>query len=33
MRLKNILLVVEDIEKSIAFYKELFGLRVVTDFD
>ena len=33
MRLKNILLVVEDIEKSIAFYKELFGLRVVTAFD
>ena len=33
MRLKNILLVVEDIEKSIAFYKELFGLRVVTNFD
>ena len=33
MRLKNILLVVEDIEKSIAFYKELFGLHVVTDFD
>lgn len=33
MRLKNILLVVDDIEKSIAFYKELFGLRVVTDFE
>ena len=33
MRLKNILLVVEDIEKSITFYKELFGLRVVTAFD
>ena len=33
MRLKNILLVVEDIEKSVAFYKELFGLNVVTDFD
>ena len=33
MRLKNILLVVEDIERSIAFYKELFGLRVVNDFD
>lgn len=32
MRLKNILLVVNDIEKSVAFYKELFGLRVVTDF-
>ena len=33
MRLKNILLVVEDMERSMAFYKELFGLRVVTDFD
>lgn len=33
MRLKNILLVVEDIDRSIAFYKELFGLRVVTAFD
>ena len=33
MRLKNILLVVEDVERSIVFYKELFGLRVVTAFD
>ncbi len=33
MRLKNILLVVEDIEKSIAFYKELFGLQVLKDFE
>ena len=33
MRLKNILLVVEDMERSMAFYKELFGLRVVTAFD
>ena len=33
MRLKNILLVVENIEKSIAFYKELFGLQVLKDFD
>lgn len=33
MRLKNILLVVEDIEKSISFYKELFGLRVLNDFE
>ena len=33
MRLKNILLVVEDMERSIAFYKELFGLHVVNDFD
>ena len=33
MRFINILLVVEDIEKSIAFYKELFGLQVLKDFD
>lgn len=32
MRLKNILLVVSDIERSKAFYKDLFGLTVVTDF-
>jgi catechol 2,3-dioxygenase-like lactoylglutathione lyase family enzyme len=32
MKLKNIVFVVEDIEKSKAFYKELFGLHVVTDF-
>lgn len=32
MRLKNILFVVSDIEKSVAFYKELFGLTVVKDF-
>lgn len=31
MKLKNILLVVSDIEKSKAFYKELFGLDVITD--
>ena len=33
MKLKNILIVVQDIEKSKAFYKELFGLDVVVDFD
>ena len=27
--LKNVLIVVEDIEKSIEFYKDLFGLRVI----
>lgn len=32
MRLKNILFVVKDIEISKTFYKELFGLEVVTDF-
>ena len=31
MKLKNILLVVDDIEKSIRFYKELFGLQVILD--
>ena len=33
MRLKNILIVVEDIERSKAFYKDLFGLDVLRDFD
>ena len=32
MKLKNVLLTVEDIEISKAFYKDLFGLSVVTDF-
>lgn len=32
MKLKNILIVVADIEQSKAFYKELFGLEVVNDF-
>lgn len=32
MRLKNILIVVEDIERSKAFYKELFELDVIRDF-
>ncbi len=32
MRLKNILIVVEDMETSKRFYKELFGLEVVADF-
>lgn len=32
MKLKNILIVVKDIEKSKAFYRDLFGLRVLTDF-
>ncbi len=27
--LKNVLIVVDDIEKSIEFYKELFGLQVI----
>lgn len=32
MRLKNILIVVEDIERSKRFYQDLFGLRTLTDF-
>ena len=31
MRLKNILIVVSDIEKSKKFYKDLFGLEVILD--
>lgn len=31
MRLKNVLIVVKDIEKSAIFYKELFGLQVILD--
>lgn len=33
MKLKNVLIVVTDMEKSIAFYKELFGLDVILDQD
>lgn len=33
MRLKNFLLVVEDMERAKSFYKELFGLDVMRDFD
>lgn len=33
MKLKNILLVVKDIEQSKAFYKDLFGLHVIADLD
>ncbi len=32
MRLKNVLIVVEDIERSKAFYQELFDLHVIADF-
>lgn len=32
MKLKNILLVVSSIEKSKAFYEELFGMQVLVDF-
>lgn len=33
MKLKNVLIVVDDIEKSKKFYKDLFGLDVVLDND
>lgn len=33
MRLRNILIVVNDIEKSRKFYRELFGLEMVLDND
>lgn len=33
MKLKNILIVVKDIEKSKQFYRDLFGLEVVLDND
>ena len=33
MRLKNILIVVNDIERSIKFYHDLFGLQVILDQD
>lgn len=32
MKLKNILFVVENIERSKKFYRDLFGLEVITDF-
>lgn len=31
MKLKNVLIVVKDIEKSRQFYKDLFGLDLVLD--
>lgn len=32
MKLKNPLLVVTDIDRSVAFYRNIFGLRVISDF-
>ncbi len=32
MKLKNSMLIVKDIDKSVEFYKKTLGLRVVTDF-
>lgn len=33
MRLKNVLIVVKDMERAVRFYKELFGLEVILDQD
>lgn len=33
MRLKNFLIVVEDMERARRFYEDVFGLKVVRDFD
>lgn len=33
LKLRNILIVVSDIEKSVQFYKDLFGLQVLNDQD
>ena len=33
MKLKNILIVVKDIEVSKAFYRDLFGMHIVADFE
>ena len=32
MKLKNPMLVVTDIDKSVEFYKKVFGLHVIMDF-
>ena len=33
MRLRNVLIVVNDMERAIRFYKEIFGLEVILDQD
>ena len=33
MKLRNVVIVVNDIEKSIKFYRDLFGLQVILDQD
>lgn len=33
MKLKNVLIVVNDIERSIKFYRDIFGLQVILDQD
>ena len=32
MKFKNPMLIVKDIDKSVMFYKEVLGLRVIMDF-
>jgi catechol 2,3-dioxygenase-like lactoylglutathione lyase family enzyme len=31
MRLRNVLIVVNDMDRAIKFYKEIFGLQVILD--
>lgn len=33
MRLRNVLIVVNDMDRAIRFYKEIFGLQVILDQD
>ena len=33
MRLKNVLITVDDMERALRFYHDVFGLETVTDFD
>lgn len=33
LKLKNVLIVVNDMKRAVAFYEELFGLRVILDND
>ena len=33
VKLKNVLIVVKDIERAVAFYRDLFGLQVILDND
>ena len=33
MKLKNILFVVSDMERSKVFYRDLFGLEVIADYE
>lgn len=33
MKLKNVLIVVTDMERAVSFYRDLFGLQVILDND